>query len=389
MKTRPFAVWTLLTLVVFSVVATFALPGRLDSAQVVVVIFFLIATSGVGALLASRMPENPVGWLLLVASACFAVGGFVVTYVEFAASEVPGTVPLHPWMVLTGDWLFGLGAGLASTFLLLLFPTGRLPSRRWRPVAVVAAVSVPIMLIGVSISSATFEDLPLSNPFALDPAHPLVLILEGGGFYVFLVAVLASVMSLFVRYRRSGYAERQQLRLVALAVVVVALAAAVPAIWEVANGDSEFSDDLENVLITFSLALLPVSMAVAILRYRLYEIDRIVSRTVSYAVVLVLLGLVVLGLLSLLTVFLPSDDPLVVALSTLVVAALFNPVRRRVQALVDRRFNRSRYDAERVIASFAGSLREQVDPEGVVGGWMGVVSETMQPASVGVWVRHR
>ena len=133
---------------------------------------------------------------------------------------------------------------------------------------------------------------------------------------------------------------------------------------------------------------IPVTIGVAVLKYRLYDIDRIISRTVSYALVVTLLGLVVLSLVSVLAVFLPSDDPLVVAVSTLVVFALFAPVRRRVQAVVDRRFHRSRYDAVRVVDTFAGSLRDQVDPEGLVDGWVGVVSETMQPAAVGVWVRE-
>ncbi|MEX0795728.1 MAG: hypothetical protein WD274_03445 [Acidimicrobiia bacterium] len=386
---RKIAVWLLLAFTVSSVIATFALPGDLDASQVVVVMFFLSATSAVGTLLASRMPEHPIGWLLLVASVCFAVGGLLVTYVELAALTKPEQFSLQPWMVLAGNWLFGIGVGLVSTFLLLLFPTGKLPSPRWKPVAVVAALALPIMLVGVSLSEETFEGLPVSNPFALDPSHPVVLITEGGGFYLFLAALLASVVSLFVRYRSGGYTERQQLRLVALAVVPVALAAAVPAVWELLNGTAEFSDDVENALITFSLGLVPVSIAVAILRYRLYEIDRIVSRTVSYALILALLGLVVLGLVSVFALFLPSDDPLVVAVSTLAAAALFNPLRRRVQGMVDRRFNRSRYDAERVIAGFAGTLRERVDPEAVVDGWVGVVSETMEPASVGVWVRDR
>jgi len=132
----------------------------------------------------------------------------------------------------------------------------------------------------------------------------------------------------------------------------------------------------------------PIAIGLAVLRYRLYEIDRIISRTVSYAVVVGLLGLVFFGVVTLLTSLLPAESDLVVAGSTLAVAALFNPVRRRVHAWVDRRFNRSRYDAQKVMDDFAGSLRDRVDPDGVVEGWVGAVSETMQPTTVAVWVRE-
>jgi len=135
------------------------------------------------------------------------------------------------------------------------------------------------------------------------------------------------------------------------------------------------------------MVALPVSIGVAVLRYHLYEIDRIVSRTVSYAVVVGVLAVVFFGVVTVLTSLLPAESDLAVAGSTLAVAALFNPVRRRVQAWVDRRFNRSRYDAQKVMDAFSGSLRDRVDPDGVVEGWVGAVSETMQPTTVGVWIR--
>jgi hypothetical protein len=151
--------------------------------------------------------------------------------------------------------------------------------------------------------------------------------------------------------------------------------------------------ELANIASVLSFMILsvgiPVSIAMSITRYRLYEIDRIVSRTVSYTLVVVILGAVYVGGVTWLTSLLPDQSQLVVAATTLAVAALFNPVRRRVQMWVDRRFNRSRYDTQRVMDRFAGSLRDQVDAEAVVDGWVGVVSETMQPTSVSVWVRER
>ncbi len=138
-----------------------------------------------------------------------------------------------------------------------------------------------------------------------------------------------------------------------------------------------------------TILMLPVSIGVAVLRYRLYDIDRIVSRTVSYTVVVLLLAAVYVGAVTWLTTLLPDQSELVVAATTLVVATLFNPIRRRVQGWVDRRFNRSRYNTQRVMDGFAGSLRDQVDAAEVVDGWVGVVTETMQPASVAVWTREQ
>ncbi len=192
------------------------------------------------------------------------------------------------------------------------------------------------------------------------------------------------------RYRRSHGVARAQIRWFAAAAALVAFTYVGQFIFTVATGTLDGGSPAHRWLQTLAIAgfgTMGVAVGVAVLRYRLYEIDRIISRTVSYALVLVLLASVVLVLVSVFALFLPSDDPLVVAVSTLVVFALFTPVRRRVQAVVDRRFNRSRYDAARVVDSFAGSLREQVDPQELVDGWVGVVSETMQPAALGIWVR--
>jgi hypothetical protein len=145
---------------------------------------------------------------------------------------------------------------------------------------------------------------------------------------------------------------------------------------------------LADLMFGLATAGLPVAVAIAVLRYRLYEIDRIISRTVSYAVVVAFLALLFFGVVTVLSSLLAAESDLAIAGSTLAVAALFNPVRRRVQVWVDRRFNRSRYDTQRVMDRFAGSLQDRVDSQEVVDGWVGVVSETMQPASVAVWVRE-
>jgi hypothetical protein len=226
---------------------------------------------------------------------------------------------------------------------------------------------------------------PIGITGVVDPEESIIGILAYG---VLLVCSLAALASLVVRFRRSPGVERNQIKWVLLSIGVFVLGTVVlDVLWMEVLDQPEPSGPVATVADQLMWVLIPGSIALAILRYRLYDIDRIISRTLSYALILGLLGLTALGLVSGFALFLPSDDPLVVAISTLVVAALFNPVSRRVQAVIDRRFNRSRFDAERVIEGFAGTLRDQLDPEGVVDGWVGVVSQTMQPSSLSVWVR--
>jgi hypothetical protein len=363
---------------------TALLIGVSDGYAGIATLVFVLANGAVGALVASRLPRHPVGWLLLGTSACFAIGGVLVTYIEQAVNR---SFPLSPLLVISGDWSFGLGVALASTFVLLFFPTGRLPSPRWRWVAWLAGLGTLMLLVGVALSPSTFEGLAIDNPWALPPDDWRGLIFEGGGLIVLLGGMLAAMGSMILRFRSGGDVERRQLKWVLFAVVVAVIGIAGTYVIELVNGASDLSDDLENTVIAFGLALVPIAIGLAILRYRLYDIDRLVSRTVSYALVVGLIGAIVLGLVGGLAMFLPSDDPLVVAVATLVAFGLFNPLRLRVQAAVDRRFNRSRYDTERVIEGFAGSLRESIEPGRLVDGWIGVVEQTMQPAAVGLWVR--
>lgn len=200
---------------------------------------------------------------------------------------------------------------------------------------------------------------------------------------------LVAVVSLFVRYRRSSGVERSQIKWVAFSLgVFVVGSVLIDVIWIDILGRSELSGPFFTVTDQLGWLLIPGSIAVAILRYRLYDIDRIISRTLSYVLVVGLLGAGVLGLVSLLAPFVPNDDPLVVAIATLVVAVLFNPLRKRVQRVVDQRFNRTRFDTERVVHGFGSELQNRLDPNGVLDGWVSVVSETMQPASLAVWVKR-
>lgn len=347
----------------------------------VATVVFVLAYGAVGALVASRLPRHPIGWLLLAASASFAGGGLLLALVERSQSP-------DPRAVLGGNWLFGIGVVIASTFILLLFPDGHLPSPGWWAVAWIAAFGGLMVLIGVTLSPDPFEGLPTPSPYALPRDDLRLLLVEGGGLALVAIGILGSIGSLIARWFKGNHKVRQQLMWVVFAVIIVAFGILGMYFLELANGTADLSDNLENSVSSFSLTLVPIAIGIGILRYRLFDIDRIITRTVSYALVVGALGLVVLALVTLLAGFLPSDDPLVVGVSTMAAAALFNPVRRRVQAGVDHQFHRSRYDAQWVIERFTETLRKQVDPDQVVDDWVEAVEGTMKPAAVGVWIRE-
>jgi drug/metabolite transporter (DMT)-like permease len=203
---------------------------------------------------------------------------------------------------------------------------------------------------------------------------------DTGFFFVIGLAAIA-ILSLVLRRRKSTGTERQQYRWLLLGASLFVL---ISAAGQVLPEDSMF-----EVLWLVGGSAIPICICVAVVRYRLFEIDRVISRTVGYVLVVGVLGLVFLGAVTLLTWVSPAESQLAVAGSTLVVAALFNPLRKRLQGWVDRRFNRSKYDAERVMEHFAGSLQDRVDEDELVRGWVGVVSATMEPAAASVWVRGR
>jgi hypothetical protein len=340
-------------------------------------VLFIVATTAVGTLIGLRRPGNTIGAILRLAAFGFATGSLFVVYVEVAIAQ-PESLPLGPLAVWLGDLMFQLGFGVAATFLLLLFPTGRLPSPRWKVVGWAAAIGILFLFVGVLFGPGAFEDLPIDNPLLIEQIEPLLPVLEN----FILVPTLASVVSLIVRYRRAKGEERQQLKWVALGVVVLAVGVGVPVFW------GDMSDDAGNLVIALALMAPPISIGLAILRYRLYDIDRIISRTLSYSVVTVLLAGAYAGLVFGLGRLLPLQrSSLVVAASTLAVAALFNPLRRRVQEFVDRRFNRSRYDLSRTVEAFSQHLSTVVDLDQLGRDLQLVAAESMHPKTMSLWLR--
>ncbi|HEX7148730.1 MAG TPA: hypothetical protein VF512_14575, partial [Actinomycetota bacterium] len=339
------------------------------------------SSAAVGALVASRRPAHPVGWLLLGVALSVSFNVLVEPYVKYGLVVRPGSLPGAYYLVPFLYWSFLVGLACAG-FVLLLTPTGSLPSPRWRWWARVAAAAPVVTVLGFALQPDPLAPDYLGNPLGVPALAPALLVAALAGMAVTAASLLAGAGSLVVRFRRARGIERLQLRWLALAgacasaLLPVALVAGALALDPVVLGS-----------LALCLALLPLAAGAAILRYRLYDLDRIISRTLAYGLLTVLLGLayaaVVLGLGRLL----PDSSSLVVAAATLAVAAIFQPVRRRVQTLVDRRFNRRRHDAARTIADFSARLRDQVDLGTLTGELLTVVDQTMQPTKASLWLK--
>jgi hypothetical protein len=346
-------------------------------------IAIFLVSAVVGALIASRLPSNPIGWIFLGLVVALGLAGATDGYVLLALDrgELGGVVP---WAgVYAADVFLAMFATLLYT--LLLFPTGRLLSRRWR--IVFWAGTVGVLLLGMSVVTdpGKLDEYPaITNPAGVDNA--VLTWLAPPGFFLFLGSLVAAAVSIVLRFRRARGIERQQLT----AFMAAGVVATVAFIVSPAAEDFSGSVDLGVAVTLLGVLALPVATGVAMLRYRLYEIDRVISRTLVYGALTVILGAAYTGLVlagqALFSSFAGGSN-LAIAGSTLVVAALFLPLRSRVQRVVDRRFYRRRYDAQRTLDAFATRLREQVELERLRGDLEGVVAETMQPAHVSVWLR--
>jgi hypothetical protein len=379
-------------------------PGTSWSAALAEPLAFGIVTLAfptVGAVVVLRRPSHPVGRLLSVVALGWSLANGASSYATYALLARHGAVPGGEWALwLSGNsWTIIVSQGLLL-LLMLLFPTGSLPSPSWRPVGWLAGGWTAVTVAAVAFAGGPLSDylgLGIINPAAApDPVGTALGALAGPLQLGWIVLFGVAAIALVVRFRHSRGMERQQLKWVAvaglLAVVLVGGAAASLALLggEPTSPEVPVNEWLLPFIVVgiLSPGLLPVSIGLAILRYRLYDIDLVINRTLVYGSLTVLLGAVyVAGVVGLpMLVPLAAGNDLVVAGSTLGVAALFSPLRRRVQGFVDRRFYRRRYDAQRTVDAFAARLREQVDLEDLVGGLTSVVRETLQPGSVSVWL---
>jgi hypothetical protein len=344
-----------------------------------------------GAILVSRLPENIIGWLLALGGLGFALSSGAPGLADAGLIVHPGSVPGAIWFAWLTQWIWA-PAIFAVILLALVYPSGRLLSSRWRPVAVTTVVVVAYISLGAAAASGPMGSFPVQNPVAITGGVADIY----GDFFVpallivALVALLAAA-SLVIRYRRAAGVERAQLKwfaaVAALSIPTLILGTATFGL----NGVAGIISSVANFVSILGFALLPVAVGIAVLRYRLYEIDRLISRTIAYGALTAIVGGLFVGCVLVLQAVLEpltQSNELAVAGSTLLVAALFQPLRRRVQRLVDRRFNRSRYNAERTLSAFAGRLRDEVDLEELRAEILATVAQTVEPSTVSLWLRE-
>jgi hypothetical protein len=347
----------------------------------------------VGLLIATRRPGNAIGWLFLVTGVCAGLEDMLLGYATHALLTDPGSLPAGAAAGVLADVLWVPTIVCAVTLLFVLFPDGRLPSRGWRwlvrfTLALAAGYAVGTVL--VPGRTYFFEDLPtVTNPFGVEAVGPLARALVDAGGMLVLPTAVAGMLAMGLRFRRSAGDQRQQIKwLFYTAAVFAPLTPALVVLSE--RGVEVAGVMLADVLFTLALSAIPVGVGVAILRHRLYDIDVVINRTLVYAALTAILagayfGCVLLFQLALSPV--TEESGLAVAGSTLAVAALFRPARARIQAAVDQRFYRRRYDAQRTLDAFTSRLRDELDLDTLGADVRAVVRETVQPSHVSLWLR--
>jgi hypothetical protein len=337
---------------------------------------FILACAVVGLLIVSRRPGNLIGWIYALVALALAAG-------EVAGGYASRSLPGAAWAALLPDLLWLVATPLGVALLLLLFPTGRLPGRGWRPVVWATVAATAAAVVGTALTPGPVEFFPqFQNPLGLAAAGPVLDRTVQVAFVVLTAGVFAAAGSLILRWRRAHGVERQQLKWLAYAAAMLVVAQV---------GALLLPRALFLVVTVVATLLFPAATGIAVVRYRLYDIDRLLNRTLVYGLLTVTLGLAYAGLVLVLgQVFggLGAEPPgWAVAGATLAVAALFQPARRRIQAAVDRRFNRRRYDAAKTIEAFSARLRDQIDLATLTAELVAVVDQTMEPTRVWLWLR--
>ncbi len=346
----------------------------------------------VGALIASKRPTNPIGWICLVAGLFWML--------IFLWGSIPSSVSAPVMIDALTQWLWVPPVGLLGIYLILLFPDGKLPSRRWRPLAWFSGAVMVLASVALTLSPGPLPDHPgVRNPFGLE-GYPMLAQVLPGVIALLPICILASAVSLFWRYRHSGGEVRQQIKWVAFAasfVGVMYLSAVVIGFFapeaSLGSGDVSLLGDILLDAVLLSYAGVPIAVGFAVLKYRLYDIDVVINRTLVYGALTAALALTYFGGVATTQAIFHAltgqeqQPQLAIVVSTLVIAALFNPLRRRIQSFIDRRFYRRKYDAAKTLAAFSAKLRDETNLEALKSELVGVVRETMQPAHVSLWLR--
>jgi hypothetical protein len=342
-----------------------------------------------GGLIASRRPDNLIGWIVCAAALANAIDYFADGYAVYALLAEPNSLPgglVAAWM---SNWVPTLALGLLP-FFLLLFPTGRLPSPRWRPVAVFAAFVYFGLPVGYALVPGPLNTFPsVENPLGREGAAREIVpgVDQASAWMVFVLTSVVSLVSLVWRFYRSQGEERQQIKWVTYAAALIAVYLFVDSLF------GEVLDPISPILSAIFFGSLWVAIGVAILRYRLYDIDVLINRTLVYGSLTAMLAAVYFGgVATTQAVFRAltgqQEQPqLAVVMSTLVIAALFSPLRHRIQSFIDLRFYRRKYDAAKTLEAFSAKLRDETDLDALSDDLVGVVRETMQPAHVSLWLR--
>jgi hypothetical protein len=348
----------------------------------------VVIDATVGAVVASRRPENPVGWLLCLSGVATSTSTFTSQYAIYALLAQPNSFPAGEAMAWIAAWMLPIMNGV-QVFYLLLFPTGRLPSRRWRWLAWLTVAYILVGGVAAAFSpGAHLGSLgPIRNPLGIEGLtqfYKAVLYTMSPALFI------AAAFSLFVRLRRAVGVERQQLKWLAYAAGGLAICS-ILIIITIAIDTPRWYEWVAKAILVAATPGVPISIGIAILRYRLYDIDVIINRTIVYGsltatlVAIYFAGVTLLqGVIGSLT---GQESQLAVVASTLAIAALFNPLRHRIQSFIDRRFYRRKYDARKTLETFSATLRDETDLDSLNAELVGVVRETMQPAHVSLWLR--
>jgi hypothetical protein len=392
---RIWLAWSLVALSVASVLGGFILARTMHSVDptlpyggadddVILTWVTVLAFSVVGAVVASGHPRNAIGWLFCAVGLVEALDTLARGYAEYWITGGWGPRSLGETAAWFASWAWVMSGGAPATFLLLLFPDGQLPSSRWRPVAWCAGLGFVGLFVGFALRAGPLEDFPqITNPYGVD--SPIVEMATVAGGFVVVGSFVASAIALIVRARHASSEQRQQIKWIAYggAVVVGAmLVGGLVSIWSVM---------VSIGIISVALLGLPLFTGIAIVRHRLYDVDLLINRTLVYgSVTAVLVAAYVGGVVFLQHVFWTlrgGESQLAIVASTLAIAALFDPLRRRIQAFIDRRFYRKKYDARKTLEGFSAKRRDETDLKALNDELVNVVREIMQPARVSLWLR--
>jgi hypothetical protein len=391
--------WLFAAAMLAPAIAMLADPAPFDPAAVAEGGLFLIVLLPfplAGVLILRRQPRNTVGWLLAGIGVLWGIGGLADGYAQYGLVVDPGSLPGPAVAATISNGIWAPAIGLTGTFLFLLFPDGRLPSRRWRPVAVVSGTVLVALTVCLYLSPDRLTEVPvegLVNPLGIEVLAPFLHAALDVLILVLAACTLLSVVALVTRFRRARGVERQQLKWLASAAAVVGGAFVLGVAMSLGVPDDKPQPGWMAVLdqLSFlSFALLPIAIGVAVLRYRLYDIDVVINRALVYGSLTATLVATYLGsvlLLQLLLQPLTERSDLAVAASTLAVAALFGPARRRIQVAVDRRFYRHRYDAARTVSDFSTRLRQEIDLDAIGTDLVRIARNTVQPTDASLWLR--